>query len=114
MSVARRTAAEIQEALSIAKTADSAAAVKRAVARSLTAVDPGLTVETTDYFNHSFAPDMVLKWERPAARDERFVFLRFNDDPEWITEELPRLAKRHPLVYGLTETVESDHTETLA
>src|SRR6266508_1429332 len=61
---AHDTAAEIREALSIERTADSTAAVKRAVARSLRAVDAGVTIETTEYFNHSFAPDLVLKWQR--------------------------------------------------
>src|SRR5262245_12067356 len=99
MNSAQRTAAEIREALAIDGTTESATAVKRAVARSLSAVDPGVTIETTDYFNHSFAPDLVLRWERPGQHEERFVFLRFNDEPEWITEELPRLEHRHPVVY---------------
>jgi hypothetical protein len=46
------------------------------------AVNAGVTIETTDYFNHSFAPDLVLKWERAPKRDERYVFLRFNDEPD--------------------------------
>jgi hypothetical protein len=114
MTVARGTAAEIREALAIERTTDSAAAVKRAVARSLNAVDAGLTIETTEYFNHSFAPDLVLKWQRLPTRDERYVFLRFNNESDWIADELPRLASRHPLVYGLAATVEDEQAETLA
>lgn len=108
------TAAEIREALAIDRTADSAAAVKRAVAKSLRAVDAGVTVETTDYFNHSFVPDLVLKWERAPKRDERFVFLRFNDEPEWIAEELPRLANKHPVVYGLRTMAHKQNDELSA
>jgi hypothetical protein len=114
LSAKRDTAAEIRKALSIDSTAESTAAVKSAVSRSIRAVDAAVLVETTDYFNHSYAPDLVLKWDRGALRDERYVFLRFNDEAEWIAEELPRLEKRHPLVYGLSATVEDADAEALA
>jgi hypothetical protein len=114
MSVVPDTAAAISEALAIESTTESASAVKRAVAHSIRAVDPAVSIETTEYFNHSFAPDLVLKWEKAPRRDERFVFLRFNEEPEWITEELPRLADRHPLVYGLSPTREDPDVEVLA
>lgn len=110
----RDTASEIREALSITGTTASTEAVKRAVRRSIRAVDASVSIETTDYFNHSYAPDLVLRWDRPSASDERFVFLRFNDEPGWIIEELPHLAPRHPVVYGLAPTREAEATETLA
>jgi hypothetical protein len=108
------TAASIQNALHIEGTIGSVAAVKEAVARSIRAVDASVEIETTDYFNHSFAPDFVLKWGHSSAGSERYVFLRPNGESEWITEELPRLSRHHPLVYGLFPTVEDEHTETLA
>ncbi len=98
---AHDTAAEIREALALPRTVESAQAVKQVVARSIRAVDSGVAVETTDYFNHSFAPDFVLTWQRASAREERYVFLRFNTEPGWIADELSRLENRHPVIYGL-------------
>jgi hypothetical protein len=108
------TGSAIHEALLRPRTDDTVQGVKDAVTRSIRAVDAGVSVEWTDYFNHSFAPDLVLSWPRESKRPERYVFLRFNDDPRWITEELPRLERRHPVIYGLKRTPHVDSTEVLA
>lgn len=105
------TTNEIHRALSLTNTADTVEAIKRAVVKSIQAVDPRVDVETTDYFNHSFAPDIVLTWPHLSTRDERFVYLRFNQRPEWISDELPLLAKRHPLVYGLAPSAGVDQLD---
>jgi hypothetical protein len=85
-------------------TTESATAVKRAVIRSLRSVDRRVSVEATDYFNHSYAPDLVLKWPHLPARPERQVFLRFNEKPGWIADDLALIGRRHPVVYGLAPT----------
>ncbi len=109
-------APEISNALNYSDTRDSITAVKRAVIRSIKSLDVRVRVETTDYFNHSFAPDLVLTWPHLGKREaERYVYLRFNERPEWITEELVDLtrANRQPIVYGLQTAVRQERTEEL-
>lgn len=109
----RNTVEAIREALSTQDTLASVEGIKRAVRQSLEAVDSALMVEDTDYFNHSYAPDFVLQWEGASTLEERLVFLRFNENPLWIADELTRLGERHPLVYGLRATPEDERTERL-
>lgn len=98
------TYAAIIEALQTADTALSIGKVKAAVATSIRGVDGRVSIETTDYFNHSFAPDLVLKWPHLPASPERFVFLRFNSEVAWIEDELKHLSHRSPVIYGLSPT----------
>lgn len=83
------------------------------VADSLRAIDAKIEISVTDYFNHSYAPDMVLRWNERSGKRERYVFLRFNDDPSWITEELPNFRKLNPIVYGLRPAAAAPRAENL-
>jgi len=83
--------------------ADAVSDVKMAVADYLQMTDPAVTVKFTDYFNHSFAPDLVLTWSRDNV--DRYVYLRANSDPEWLKDDIDNIGSRHPLVMtlGVTE-----------
>jgi hypothetical protein len=107
------TASQIDEALRIPRSVDSIEAVKAAVIRSIKSLDRRAQIENTDYFNHSFAPDLVLSWPHVHNQNERFVYLRFNEHPEWIAEEVLGLAKRRAIVYGLRTTQREEKTPEL-
>lgn len=78
--------------------------VKETVAGALERFDPSATVVTTSYFNHTFAPDMVLRW----GKAERPVFLRFTDNIPELAEDIALLDRLDPLVFGLsTPSVET-------
>lgn len=81
--------------------------VKEAIAGALAAFDPSATVKITTYFNHTYAPDMVLRWAKDV---ERPVFLRFTDNLPELGEDISMLDKLDPLIFGLTtpELSESD------
>lgn len=53
--------------------------VKSMVASELEALDRTATVKTTDYFNHTFAPDIVMGWRDQPSRE---VFLRLDREAE--------------------------------
>lgn len=76
--------------------------IKKAVAAEVRAADPAVSVRTTDYFNHSFAPDMVLRW--PREERERFLFVRPSAAPAWLIEELPMVAaQQRPMLFTLED-----------
>lgn len=108
------TVAQIQQALRVEGTHQAGAAVKRVVEKSLRKVDRRISVESTDYFNHSYAPDLVVSWPHLPARPERHVYLRFNERPGWIAQDLPLIAKQHPVVYGLTAPQWNNDSDELA
>jgi len=79
MTTARAYDAEILAALDIENPRNSVATVKSVVISQFEALDTRVKIKSTDYFNHTFAPDLVLSW--PWDRmPERYVYLRFNDD----------------------------------
>jgi len=72
--------------------------VKETVADALSTFDPSASVRVTSYFNHTFAPDMVLSW----GKAERSVFLRFTDNLHELSEDIDLLDRDDPLVFGLS------------
>jgi len=82
--------------------------IKRAVANELRAVDPAVQAHFTEYFNHSFAPDIVLRW--PNETHERPLFVRPQGDPRWLLNDLRLVASSRPLVFTLGD-LEVEDTE---
>ncbi|WOQ17585.1 hypothetical protein [Raineyella sp. W15-4] len=72
--------------------------VKETVADALSTFDPSATVKVTSYFNHTFAPDIVLSW----GKAERPVFLRFTDNLPELGEDIELLDRKDPLMFGLS------------
>jgi hypothetical protein len=87
---------------------DSVEQIKAAVADELQQIDRRARVVSTQYFNHSYSPDLVLAWPHNGAAADRPVFLRFNSDPRVVIEDMGIIGERRPIIFGL----ESD-TETL-
>ncbi len=77
---------------------------KAVIVRALKSVHEGGDFHTTDYFNHSFIPDIVGSW--PTAdedREERLFFLRPHHHVEFIRGDLRRLASLRPSFISLSE-----------
>jgi hypothetical protein len=88
----------VEDALNDPDMRESEHRVKETVADALSKFDPSATVKVTSYFNHTFAPDMVLSW----GRAERSVFLRFTDNLPELGEDIELLDREDPLVFGLS------------
>ena len=73
-------------------------AVKAVMANVLGSLDSTMSVDITDYFNHSFVPDMVLRWGNGDSRD---VYLRTNHEASALTEDLRVFGDEGPLIVGL-------------
>jgi hypothetical protein len=80
---------------------DRITAIKRAVTSEIRAADPSVSVKFTEYFNHSFAPDMVLHW--PTENRERLLFVRPNASERWLLNGLRFVSTHHPLVFTLED-----------
>lgn len=44
---------------------------------------PESNIRYTDYFNHTFIPDMVIDWNK----QERYLYIRTTSDINWIFED---------------------------
>lgn len=97
--------AELQEALASAREHDDLdnqiRIIKEAVTREVRALDPTVSPRFTEYFNHSIAPDIVLKW--PTDDRERLLFVRPTGNVSWLLNEMRFLSPHHPLVFTLED-----------
>ncbi len=75
--------------------------IKSAVARSLEHADEKVRVHSTDYFNNTFAPDLVLTWPREGA--ERFVYLRTSANIEYLTQDVRLIDEESSIVMPLSD-----------
>lgn len=91
---------------------DVAGNVKSVVAAYLHRADPAVTVKSTNYFNHSFVPDFVLTWPRDSI--DRYVYLRANNDPEWLQDDIDIIGARHPFMMTLTATQPNGSMQEIA
>ncbi|MGN6253713.1 MAG: hypothetical protein ACTHO8_01855 [Solirubrobacterales bacterium] len=95
----------IHDALCIKAPDESQQRIQEAVARRLDELSPGAAIKRTGYFNHSWVPDLVVKWREGADRP---VYLRLDVKDPSFDEDLGYLAEERPffldLVDGAPET----------
>jgi hypothetical protein len=94
----------VKSALEVPSRSDATSAVHEAVANAVKQLDPSIGVRTTDYFTHSFVPDLIVSWEGVEGREQRPVHLRFNLNEEAFAQDLAFLADESPLFWGLIDT----------
>lgn len=96
-------AQEIVNALGVRSPQDSINAIKNAVIKELETLDRSVNIRDTSYFNHTYAPDLILNWD---AATERPVYLRFTDNLLELREGISRLDFENAFVFGLTRPQE--------
>ncbi|MFB8893583.1 hypothetical protein [Microbacterium plantarum] len=80
-----------------------ASTIKKAVAEQMLELDPGIKIQSTGYFNHSYIPDLVAVWREAGKKHERRVFIRGSMRSVLAADDLDALADQDPLVLGLAE-----------
>lgn len=93
----------LRTAFEIADGAESIRRVKQIVVGSLRHADPSLTIVPTNYFNHSYVPDMVLEWPKRGANVNRRVYLRPTSDPWRIQLDVEEHATERPMFIHLSD-----------
>jgi hypothetical protein len=89
----------VREALAIRRRDDSAHQIQELVAKELGHLAPGARINRTGYFNHSWAPDLVVTPRHGEGR--RSVFLRFDVRDASFYGDLDALAAAQPLFFDL-------------
>src|SRR4051812_28082092 len=82
------------------------AAIKTAVANYLSEADPGSRIRTTEYFNHTFSPDLILSWGDDSAGTRR-VFIRTDARESSLREDLDWVPADAPLFLPLRDVIQS-------
>jgi hypothetical protein len=98
---------QIRLAMQSSNPRDIVTGVKDAVSHEVSLLSPDANIVNTEYFNHSYMPDLVLEWNDAGRRDQRPIFLRNTLRPAVVEEEVRSLAQREPVVLSLTVPSES-------
>jgi hypothetical protein len=88
---------ELENAASHGSAPDRIEGTKTAVARQIHRADPAAETKFTDYFNHGYVPDIVLRW--PHERHHRPVYIRTASNPDWISEDLELIPETGAFLY---------------
>ena len=76
--------AALRDALLVADSATSEEQVRQVVINQVRELDPEARLRATGYFNHSWVPDLSMRWMDGA---QRHLFLRFNvTDPSFVDD----------------------------
>ena len=102
---------ELHAALETPSRRDTTVRVREIVAHALRHLEPRAEIKHTDYFTHSFVPDLVLRWGPSDDREERYVYLRFNVTQRAFARDLDHLGDGSPLFMGMTDPRGLDHPE---
>ena len=73
--------------------------VKQVLCDELARVDPTAQIHRTEYFNHTYVPDIVLGWD---DHEPRGVFLRFVSTPQRLLADIDRFGASGPVIVDLS------------
>ena len=105
--------AAVKQALGSSNLVTAAADVKQLVCDELARVDPDADIRRTDYFNHTYIPDVVVRWGSDAPRE---VYLRFMA-PDTVNEDVHRIGGSGPVILDLSNAISNEadqRAETVA
>ncbi|WP_147459857.1 hypothetical protein [Actinokineospora cianjurensis] len=74
-------------------------AVKQAIINQIHEVDDRVVIRSTEYFNHTFAPDLVLTWNGGAI--ERQLFVRQDESSGELAEDVRQIGSSRPIIFNL-------------
>ena len=66
-------------------------------------LEPRAEIKHTDYFAHSFVPDLVVRWGPATDRRERHVYLRYSVTRSAFASDLDDLGRDSSLFLGMTD-----------
>lgn len=94
----------LEEAIRLPEHSDAVDRIKQAVINELRATDDRVAIKKTEYFNHSFIPDLVLHW--PRENEQRIMFLRPDPNPGYIQEDIEASGDQNSIFYCLAHLQE--------
>ncbi|MCX4233262.1 hypothetical protein [Streptomyces ortus] len=85
--------------------------IKNAVISNIRSSDSSVQIESTDYFNHTYAPDLVLRWAQ--TQEQRLVFLRTSTNAQYLREDIETISERNPILMPLAPLQSPEYIEEL-
>lgn len=96
-------AERIRDAVEIADPREVVRRIKDAVSAEFSHLDRRIKIVRTDYFNHTWVPDLVLQWPHEGASAERAVFLRLSLGPDATADDVEQVAGSRPIFFEIAK-----------
>jgi hypothetical protein len=93
--------ARVVDALRLEDGDEAVRRVKSIVAEELSSLDRRVSLVQTEYFNHSWVPDLVVNWPHLGVNTERYVYLRFSLNRRHVADDVSRLSRSAPIIVEL-------------
>jgi hypothetical protein len=93
----------LDEAFARQSPSDVIFSVKQAIINQVREVDDRVDIKSTEFFNHSFAPDLVLSWNRGSF--ERYLFVRQDVASEYFIDDIQQIARSRPIIFSLEPSI---------
>ena len=87
--------------MSFATDRDTTDAIKTTAIAALVEADRDVRIHRTEYFNHTYVPDLVLRWPKEGL--ERSVFLRTTTNPEYLLEDVSYMDDQNAIIMPLAD-----------
>ncbi|MFF0525338.1 hypothetical protein ACFYTC_42150 [Actinomadura nitritigenes] len=86
--------------------------MKSAVIDEFHEFDSSVVIKSTEYFNHSYSPDLVASWPHDPTVPARYIYLRATSEPRYLLEDIDLISDHHPIVFALDMPEEAlvDHS----
>jgi hypothetical protein len=104
--LADRVIASVREMLNQPSPERIVNGVKSVVSGEIRKLNPEASITYTDYFNHTYIPDLVMEWSTPHGQEARPVYLRGTLRPARAAEDVRGLASQAPVVLSLAPSVD--------
>ncbi|KAA9164965.1 hypothetical protein FPZ12_006860 [Amycolatopsis acidicola] len=79
--------------------------IKNAVIEEFYQLDPRARVKKTEFFNHTFAPDLIVSWPSNA---KRYLYLRSETELGYLLEDLRFIQENRPIIFELSDAIASE------
>lgn len=83
--------------------------IKATIINEIHETDSRVSIKKTEYFNHTYVPDLVLNW--PDEKIDRFLYLRTDPSPEYIAEDVEVAQAHHPIFFALSPLIRERQRE---
>lgn len=91
----------IKDALKFESVEESVTGTKTVAIKIMEEIDPSISIRSTEYFNHAFAPDLIVTWPDESSRFEKKVFLRPFSSDSYLSEDVEIVGTADSFVFSL-------------
>lgn len=105
--------ASVREILNLSSPEGIVNGVRTIVSDEIRKLNPEASITFTDYFNHTYMPDLLMEWSTPRGPEVRPVYLRSSLRPARAADDIRELGSQAPVVVALAPSADRQAFESV-